>query len=265
LRLRNSTQKQKAAETAHTRNMASWDDEDFEEQLDKKIITPGTDKWEGEDEDSDGLKDNWDDEDEEEDDKPKPQVEVKQKKKKTLQEKIKEREEKKRLEALEREEERKRIEEENKELSPEEALAAKIEAQRLQEESDLQLAREAFGVTDQPPPGTKTIDNFVPTSKEDFDELRSMLVKKLSAHESKKDYPLFLENMFRELCTGIEPDDIKKISSALTSLATEKQKAVKAAKGGTKKKGKTLKVGKASKNDDFDNYDNAYDDYDDFM
>jgi len=247
--------------------MASWDDEDFEEQVEKVVITPGTDKWDGEDEDSDGLKDNWDDEEEEYDDKPKPVGEVKQKKKKTLQEKIKEREEKKRLEALEREAEIKRIEEENKILSPEEALAARMEGQRLQEESDLQLAREAFGISDAPAaaPVGPTIDNLVVSTKEDFDELRSMLVKRLSSLESSKDYPLFLENTFRELCAGVEPEDIKKISSALTSVATAKQKAAKAAKGPGKKKGQTLaKAGKASKSDAYETYDD-YNDYDDFM
>jgi len=244
--------------------MASWDDEDFEPDMDTKTITAGTDKWEGEDEDEDGLKDNWDDEDEEED-KPKVEVVAKPKKKKTLQEKIKEKEEKKRQEALEREEERKLLEEAERELTPEEKLAAKLEAQRLQEESDLQLAREAFGVTD-PLPNGPSIDNMTVSNHQEFEELRSLLVKKLSSFERMKEYPLFLENLFRDLCTSVEHEDIKKISSALTSLAQEKQKAAKAAKGTTKKsKKQTLKTGKGTKNDDYGGDDDYYNEYDDFM
>lgn len=253
--------------------MASWEDEEFDADsgFDKPVNPVVSDKWEGEDEDEDGLKDNWDDEDEEDDEKPKPvATETKQKKKKTLQDKIKEKEEKKRQEQLEKEEERKRLEAEQAELSPEDQLAEKIKNQRLQEESDLELAREAFGIADVPAapiPGLKTIDNFTVVDKADFEEFNKMLVKKLSSFESNKDYPNFLENLFRDCCAGLEPDDVKRISSTLTAVAMEKQKALKSQnqKGKKKTAGKTLaKAGKASNKDDFDTYDD-YGEFDDFM
>lgn len=256
--------------------MASWDDEEFETD---KGFTAG-DKWGGEDEDSDGLKDNWDDEEEEE---APAEVKTEVKKKKTLQEKIKEREAKALVEKLEKEEERKRQEAELVELSPEEAMSLKLENQRKAEESDLQLAIEAFGIDDPadpvggvgagaapaPLPGQMTIDNFRATDKAEFDELRALIVKKLAAFEASKCYPLFLEQLFRELAAGVDShEDIKKMSAALTVLAQEKQKAQKAAtqgKGKKKPAGKTLaKAGKASNKDDFDTYDD-YGDYDDFM
>jgi len=190
------------------------------------------------------------------------------KKKKPLEERIREKQEKKRLEQLQREEELKQQEEETRELTPEEMLEEKLRNQRLQEESDLELAKDVFGVDSapEPIPGQKTIDNFNPDSKEDFTELAQMITTKFSKFESKREYTPFLENLFRDLCTGVEAEDIKRISNTLNILATEKTKALKAAKGGGKKKPakKTLAAGKASKNSGMDDMD-YYNEYDDFM
>ncbi|CAL1270739.1 unnamed protein product [Larinioides sclopetarius] len=126
---------------------ADWENEDFEPVLKKTVIT---DKWEGEDEDDD-VKDNWDDEEEEgKEEKPDqnthvsyfPVVAVQPKKKKSLAHIIAEKEEKKRKEM---EEKMKLLEVNKKELTPEERVAHKLKQQKLQEEADLQLAKETFG------------------------------------------------------------------------------------------------------------------------
>lgn len=190
------------------------------------------------------------------------------KKKKTLAEKIAEREELKKKEALAKMQQA----EEERELTPEEELERKLMDQKRQEEADLELAKEAFGVTDVAPalPGQKTIDNFNPKNKDEFAELSNMIVEKLSTLEYKTDFTYFLETLVRDCCAGREPEDIKKISNTLTLLANEKQKLSKADKNKGKKKAaatgkKTLATGKGVGKADDDYYDDYYNEYDDFM
>ncbi|XP_057305538.1 eukaryotic translation initiation factor 3 subunit J-like isoform X2 [Hydractinia symbiolongicarpus] len=244
--------------------MSSWDDEDFVPEASTEEVI--TDKWEGEDEDDD-VKDNWDDDDDGEEGKDKTQItpSSQPKKKKPLAERIKEKQEKRRQEQLARQEQMKLEEEAQKLLTPEEQLAEQLKNQRLQEESDLELAKEAFGVADVLP-GQKTFENFNPTSKEEFNELSTMISQKLTAHENKSEYTTFLENLFRDCCAGVNAEDIKRISNTLTVLANEKQKLSKGGKAGKKKAAgkKTLSTGKAVRNDmDFE--DDYYDEYEDFM
>lgn len=164
------------------------------------------------------MKDNWDDEDEEEEEAPKV---VEAPKKKPFAVRIKEKEEKKRQEM---EEKRKKLEEENRVKTDDEILASKIEQQRLQEESDLMLAKETFGVAGEKGPG---IDGINCESKEDFDKFRQLLVDKLQSLEKSPHYIAFLEATFRDICVPLEVDDIKRMSSCLNALWNEKLKAQK--------------------------------------
>lgn len=241
-----------------TQVMASWDDEDFEPVKVAAGATTTIDHWDGEDEDDDDLKDNWDDDEEDKDKEGVPKSQPK--KKKTLAEKIAERDERKRQEAI-----AKMLQEPDKELSPEEEMEEKLRAQRLQEEADLEIAKDAFGIVDLPTPDVKTIDNFEPSSKEEFLQLSNMIVEKLSKLEHRTDYSFFLETLLRDCCAGREGDEIKKISNTLNALVQEKQKLNKVAKG--KKKppvNKTLKSGKGM-NDELGYNDGYYDEFDDFM
>lgn len=239
--------------------MNSWDDEDYEPE-EPKTAAAGVvaDRWSGEDEDEDGLMDNWDDDPVEKETSGVPKSQPK--KKKTLAEKIAEKEEAKRAELLAKMAEQ----EASRELT-------EAEKQAKVEQEDLELAKEAFGVSDEVLPGVKTIDNFEPKSKDEFAELSAMIVEKLSKLEYKSDYGFFLETLVRDSCAGREPEDIKKISNTLTLLANEKQKLNKADKNKGKKKAAATKkntlasgkgVGKMA-NDDYDDYYNN--EYDDFM
>lgn len=168
------------------------------------------DKWEGEDEEED-LKDNWDDDDEEEpksdsvsesaDPKPKPLS-----KKKLLAMKIAEKEARK-----------------PKVLTAEEEMSERLERQRLQEESDLSLAKEAFGISD----NATGLDALPLNTKEDFEAYKKSLVSRLQAVERSPHYIPFIEAAFRDICATMEPDDIKRLSSNLNSLWNEKVKAMK--------------------------------------
>nr|KAF6386579.1 eukaryotic translation initiation factor 3 subunit J [Myotis myotis] len=203
----------------------SWDADTFSvEDPVRKVGAGGTaggDRWEGEDEDED-VKDNWDDEEEEkkEEAEVKPEVKISEKKKITEKIKEKERQQKKRQEEI-----KKRLEEpeETKVLTPEEQLADKLRLKKLQEEADLELAKETFGVTNT----VFGIDAMNPSSREDFTEFGKLLKDKITQYEKSLYYASFLEALVRDVCISLEIDDLKKITNSLTVLCSEKQKQEK--------------------------------------
>lgn len=202
------------------------------------VVNKVTDKWEGEDDDDD-VKDNWDDEDEEE--APAAPAESKApaaggKKKKNLARIIAEKEA---AEAARRPE------------TAEEILADKLAKQKLQEESDLKLAIESFGLNE------LGLDVLPLASREDFDEFRKSLVEKMRVAEKSTHYVTFLEATFRDLCAALEAEDIKRIGSSLVTLSNEKAKAVKNVK--KKKKGAAIRVERSDMV--LDDGDNEYDDF----
>ncbi|XP_074650139.1 eukaryotic translation initiation factor 3 subunit J-A-like [Tubulanus polymorphus] len=221
--------------------MADWDDEDFEPTAIASQPTV-TDKWEGEDSD-DEVKDNWDDD---EDEKKQPEngesgpKAVQVKKKKSLKEILAEKEAQKKK----TNEERKKQELESKrKLTPEEMLEEKLRRQKLQEESDLQIAKDAFGVTEKS--DKSGIDAMDPTSIEEFDAFETALKNKIIKYENSVCYVGFVDSLIRDITAGMDADDLKKITSSLNAIVNEKQKLLKAQKG--KKKGKPLvKVDKAA-------------------
>ncbi|XP_036391348.1 eukaryotic translation initiation factor 3 subunit J-A-like isoform X2 [Megalops cyprinoides] len=224
---------------------------------------PVLDKWEGEDEEED-VKDNWDDEDEEEQKVEIKKAEVKVSDKKKLSEKIKEKEN---LQRKKQEELKKRLQQstEKTSLTPEEELAEKLRVKKLQEEADLELAKDAFGVSN----NVTGIDAMSPSSKDDFTEFEKLLKEKISPYEKSVHYSSFLESLFRDLCISLEVEDLKKINNSLTVLLSEKQKQEKN-KGKKKKKGVLPGGGlKAKMKDDLADYgefDGGYvQDYEDFM
>ncbi|XP_068173915.1 eukaryotic translation initiation factor 3 subunit J-B [Antennarius striatus] len=248
---------------SNTANMADWDADNFEpeEQIKKAAAA---DKWEGEDEDDD-VKDNWDDDEEEEKKAELMKIEPKVSEKKKLSEKIKEKEN----QARKKEEElRQRELQEQEALSPEEQLAEKQRLQKLQEDSDLELANDAFGVSTTSNNVTG-IDAMCPSSREEFTEFEKLLKEKISQFEKSVHYSSFLDSLFRELCISLEVDDLKKVSNSLSVLLSEKQKQEKQNKGKKKKKGVVPGGGlKAQMRNDLDyaEFDGGYaQDYDDFM
>uniref|UniRef100_G3PSD1 Eukaryotic translation initiation factor 3 subunit J n=1 Tax=Gasterosteus aculeatus aculeatus TaxID=481459 RepID=G3PSD1_GASAC len=233
--------------------MADWDAETFEpEEPIKKAAS--MDKWEGED-DEDDVKDNWDDDEEEK--------EKKVSEKKKLSEKIKEKENQ-----LKIQQELKKKELEDEELDPEEQLAEKLRVKKLQEAADLELAKDAFGVSSTSI-AVAGIDAMCPSSKEDFTEFENLLKEKISQFEKSVHYSSFLDSLFRELCISLEVEDLKKVSNSLAALLSEKQKQEKQNKGKKKKKGVVPGGGlKAQLRDDLDyaEFDGGYaQDYEDFM
>nr|CAB3241697.1 eukaryotic translation initiation factor 3 subunit J-A-like [Phallusia mammillata] len=233
--------------------MDNWDDEDFEPKV--PVVS---DKWEGEDADED-LKDNWDDDEEE--DKPKepegPKQEPKKGGKRYLAKRLKEKEEEQRLEA-----ERRREEEAQK--TPEEKMREKLLAQKLSEESDLEVTKEMFqaqAVEDE----KQTLDNFKPRTKEDFNNFLKLLQEKFTTLESSPHYFYLMSNFISSAVVTLDTDQLKQLSSSINVLATEKLKQERQKKGGKKSTKAKLAGGtKGGRNDAIDDL-SLYNDFDDFM
>ncbi|XP_073425091.1 eukaryotic translation initiation factor 3 subunit J isoform X2 [Dendrobates tinctorius] len=242
----------------------SWEADDFEPEEPTQKGGPLTakDRWEGEDEEEE-VKDNWDDEEEAENKQPE-KIEQKVPEKKKLLEKIKEKE---KLSKNKQEEIKKRLEqpEEPVHLSPEEQMAEKLRLKKLQEDADLELAKEAFGVV-----SITGIDAMNPSSREDFIEFGKLLKEKITQYEKSLYYPILLETLVRDICISLELDDLKKVSNSLTVLCSEKQKQEKQNKAKKKKKGVVPGGGlKANMKNDLADYGGVDDEYgrefEDFM
>jgi translation initiation factor 3 subunit J len=175
------------------------------------------DRWEGEDEEE--VKENWDDSDEEEEQKSESVVNLP--KKKTLKQKIAEKEEEARLKKEEKLREKALA---DRVLTPEELLEEKLKGQRLQEESDLRLAIEAFGGNSAPIEVTG-LDSAELNGKEAFDGFRRLLVKKLNSVHSNRSYAVFLEELFRDLSVPMDAEQLKSLSSSMTAMYNEKLRA----------------------------------------
>ncbi|MGH0177077.1 UNVERIFIED_CONTAM: hypothetical protein FKN15_074598 [Acipenser sinensis] len=155
------------------------------------------------------------------------------------------------------------------EMTAEEQLEEKLRIRKMQEEADLELAKEAFGVT--AVNNVTGIDDMNPSSKDDFTEFENLLKEKICRYEKSIHYSSFLESLFRDLCTSLEVEDLKRINNSLTVLFNEKQKQEKQNKA-KKKKNKGVMPGgglKAKLKDDLADYggfEGGYvQDYEDFM
>lgn len=76
-----------------------------------------------------------------------------------------------------------------------------------------------------------------PKTKEEFEAYANKLADHLyNRHGSKAFYAEFIENFAKALCTPLKDLEVRKASSALATLANEKQRTAREA-GGKKKKG----------------------------
>ncbi|XP_043254866.1 eukaryotic translation initiation factor 3 subunit J [Colletes gigas] len=232
-----------------------WDVENAEAKFDLAIRS---NKWEGEDEEED-VKDSWEDVEEEKKDVEKPAEvpKAKPKPRKALAERIEEREKKAREEA-----ERKAKEKEEA-LTPEEKRAEQLRRQRLQEEADLRLAMETFGVAEE---STLSLDNSVPNTKEEFELYGIILNQKLNQFAKNTEFSPFAEELIKSIALNLSSAYLKKVKTMIDNLLIEKQKLEKGDKSKKNKgKGKAkLKIeGENTLLSEYGDY--VYDDYNDFM
>ncbi|KAI9299082.1 translation initiation factor eIF3 subunit [Neoconidiobolus thromboides FSU 785] len=242
--------------------MSDWDASDIEEP---QIVIPKKKQWEDEDAD-DGIKDSWEESDEE-----KPVVEVK--KKVPLAQKIAEREAR-----LKEEKERKALESKSeKDLTAEELKQRREQQKRLQEEADLQNAADLFGdlnledakaVESAASPSAIPValmQEKTPKTKAEFDNFAKEISEYILKNKANRNYGGMIETLVRNICEPLKDVELRKISSALTASANDKQRAAKEALKGKKKGAKKSNVkveadtvemtrGPAYDDDDFDDF-----------
>ncbi|KAJ2675620.1 Translation initiation factor 3 subunit J component [Coemansia sp. RSA 1085] len=237
--------------------MSDWEELDSEKALQKVAKS----KWEDEEE-SDLAPDEWDASSSEEESKP--SVPAPQPKKKSMGERIAERQAERQakkaaaLEALEADSD-----------SDQDGLTRKQRERQMQLESDRLVAEDLFaGLTIKDEGINSTLTTLVPKNQEEFNELQKALVERIEKSKSHRLYGSFLEKLVRELALSLKDSEVRKISSTLTALASEKQKAAKEAlKGKKKNKKATVVTGAAKSQIDMNDYtrEDDFDDFDDFM
>jgi len=242
----------------------NWDDEDFEPEVGGGKAPKVTDKWDGEDEDDDNVKDDWDAESDEEKPKEETAQPVKVKKKKTLAQKIAEKEEAAELAKLEKmQAEAEALEAE----TPEAKLAEKLRLQKLDEEQSRKMAQDLFGVSESGTGAGGVIDGMVPETKEDFDKFTQLVLDKFATLETNDNYQDFAENFVKNLCMTMNVPTLKKVKGHAEAFHSTKLKEQKASAA----KAKTSKPSKGSLRMDTNKsilsggLDTGYDDMDDFM
>ncbi|KMQ96555.1 eukaryotic translation initiation factor 3 subunit j [Lasius niger] len=221
-------------------------------------------KWEGEDEEEE-VKDSWEDVEEEKKDveKPAEAPKTKSKPKKALAERIEEREKKAKEEAEQKTKEKEEA------LTPEERRIEILRRQRLQEEADLRLAMETFGVTGVTgvtEVANESLDTMVPDTKEEFERFGTALLQKINQFNKHAEFPALAEELIKSIALNLSSNYLKKVKTIVDNLFIEKQKMEKGDKA-KKNKGK----GKAKLKIEGDNTllseygDYVYDEFDDFM
>ncbi|XP_031831508.1 eukaryotic translation initiation factor 3 subunit J [Nomia melanderi] len=238
-----------------------WDVDNSEAKFDLAIRT---NKWEGEDEEEE-VKDSWEDVEEEKKDIEKPAAEVpkvaKPKPKKALAERIEEREKRARKEA------ERKAKEKEEELTPEEKRAEQLRRQRLQEEADLRLAMETFGVGgvggDE---SGLSLDTAVPDTEEEFEQYGRVLAQKINHFAKHTEFPPFAEELMKTIALNLSATNLKKAKTMIDNLLIEKvkvEKGDKAKKNKGKGKAKLKIEGENTLLSEYSDY--RYDDFDDFM
>lgn len=103
------------------------------------------------------------------------------------------------MQRLKQEEDEARIAQREAELSPEQKIAEKLRLQKIQEEADLRAAMDTFGIADKDRCG---IDLMNPTNKAELSEFSDTLSKKISQYKQLTDFPQFIEDLVRGICSS---------------------------------------------------------------
>ncbi|RKP10043.1 eukaryotic translation initiation factor 3 subunit J [Thamnocephalis sphaerospora] len=237
----------------------NWEDEEFE--VPAAAAPKAT--WDDEDLDEGEIKagwtESWEDSDEEEE---KPQAAAPVKKKVSLAQRIAERNaenERKRQELAEK------ANQDDDEEDEEDIVSKRQRQIALEQAADLENATDMFrGVSVQDREAADKIASANPKSKEEFEAFKKALVERIEMFKSQRAYPTFVENLTTELARGLKDVDVRKVASALTRIANEKQRESK--DKGKKKATKKPSVQVSSAGVDTTDYGAYADaDYDDFM
>jgi len=248
-----------------------WEDKDFEFVSANRAVNKTA--WKDEDADSDNIKDTWEESESSQDELPTPtnnkSVPV-TKKKVSVAQRIAERNAENEL--------LKKLSTENSTLqkpsnvgteTKEEQLEKRIQQKALEQEADLENTTDLFsGVSIKGNMNVQRLMEIQPKTKPEFDEFISLLVGRIESFQNHGLYAQFVNDFCRQLCLPLKDVDVRRVSSTLTTLSNEKQRA---SKDKTKKKGASVKKPTVALKQvgildttDYTNYEDL-DDLDDFM
>ncbi|GAA5798072.1 eukaryotic translation initiation factor 3 subunit J [Helicostylum pulchrum] len=241
--------------------MSDWEEEDIDVKV--EVVIPKQNKWDDEDVEED-VKESWEDSDEDEKSdtkKPAPVLKKKVPIKQKIAEKLAAEEQKKKeLEA------RKLAgEDEEDEETEEDAYERKERMRRLELEADMMNATDLFAGVSVEDMKNKPLEEWTPKNRVEMEAYRKRLVELMTFGSKSINYGWFIDELLRDIAVPLKDTEVKKIASALTVIANEKQRIAKDAlkKGKGKGRPQLAAAGKNSAADD--SYaDNGYD-YDDFM
>lgn len=84
-------------------------------------------------------------------------------------------------------------------MTPEEKPAEKLRLQKIQEEADLRVAMDTFGITENDL-ARGELDGAQPTNSEELTVFKTALVKKISQFKSLEGFPGFIEELVQGVC-----------------------------------------------------------------
>ncbi|KAK1780158.1 eukaryotic translation initiation factor 3 subunit J [Copromyces sp. CBS 386.78] len=240
-----------------------WDEEESESSApNSPVLAPGRRRFDDEEGNESDVLDSWDaaEDSEVEREKAKKAAEAKAK----ADEEAAANKKSKAQRIAERQAERARQLAEDSDAEEETEAERRERLRREQKESDLKHAEDLFagiGISNDrkvvskgtivqidPKDPNNTIDIstlalFNPTTKAQFETLRTTLGPMIEKLSPKPQYVLFLQEFAKGLAKDLKSDEIKKIASTLTALSNEKLKEEKAAeKGGKKSKAAKTKT-----------------------
>ena len=241
----------------------SWDDEESESTPPSSPpVIARRGKFDDEEDDSDVLE-SWDAAEDSEAEREKEKKAAEAKEKAEAAAKASHKSKSQRIEERRQENLRKRQEEEEGSSEEDEDEAEKRERLRASEKaSDLRHAEDLFGGVGGVPASrgakpvtvqagddpSQTVDLsrlklFEPNTVSQFAQLRETLVPLFNANAKKPQYALFLQEFTKQTVKDLNSEQVKKISTGLSTISNEKMKEEKAAeKGGKKSKAQKTKA-----------------------
>ncbi|OZJ06817.1 hypothetical protein BZG36_00120 [Bifiguratus adelaidae] len=242
--------------------MSDWDNDSDEAPEPIVAPIPSRKKWEDEDKEE-KVQGDWDASSDEEE-PAKEAAAPPPKKKVPLAQKIAERkaeEERKREAAAKRRQEL-------GDSNDEDEIMRKERLHQLEVDADLENTSALFADVNLMD-NSQSIEAMEPKTRAEFDQFREKLTEAILKHQKSREYTNFVDALVRDISVPLRDVDVRKVSSTLSALANEKQRAAREAlkpkKKGASKPSLAGGASKSSAREETASFSRLDDDYDDFM
>merc|ERR1712029_1148331 len=118
-------------------------------------------------------------------------------------------------------------------LTEEEKASAKMHAMKMEEQAQMSLTRDMFGL------GSGKVDDMVPQTKEDFDNFAKALCEKIRLFNNSEHYNDMLESITKDLVIDMSVPTLKKVKIHVEGMHSTRLKEEKSKSKPKVGKGKT--------------------------